>query len=113
VSSGDYNSHFDWWPRKGTTEWVEYAFENPATVSEASVYWFDDTGVGECRVPAAWQILYKKDGQWAPVENASGYGIDKDRYNKVSFKAVLTSGLRLEVTSQAGWSSGILEWKVK
>jgi DUF1680 family protein len=112
-SSGDYNSHFDWWPGKGTTEWVEYAFEKPATVSEADVYWFDDTGVGECRIPASWRLLYKKDGQWVPVENTGAYGTDKDRYNSVGFRPVLTSGLRLEVTAQDGWSTGILEWKVK
>jgi DUF1680 family protein len=113
TSSGDYNSHFDWWPRKGTTEWVEYAFEKPATVSETEVYWFDDTGVGQCRVPAAWRILYKKDGQWTPVETTGEYGTQKDRYNKVGFRPVLTSGLRLEVTAQAGWSTGILEWRVR
>jgi len=113
ISSGDYNSHFDWWPKKGTTEWVEYAFEKPATVSESEVYWFDDTGVGECRVPAGWRILYKKDGQWTPIENTGGYGVDKDRYNRVTFRSVLTSGLRLEVTAQPAWAAGILEWKVK
>jgi DUF1680 family protein len=112
-SSGDYNSHFDWWPRKGTTEWVEYAFDKPATVSQSEVYWFDDTGVGECRVPAGWRVLYKKDGQWTPVETSGSYGTEKDRYNNVNFRPVLTSGLRLEVTAQPGWSSGILEWKVK
>lgn len=113
ISSGDYNSHFDWWPKKGTTEWVEYAFEKPATVSETEVYWFDDTGVGECRVPAGWRILYKKDEQWTPIENTGGYGVDKDRYNRVTFRPVSTSGLRLEVTAQPKWAAGILEWKVK
>ncbi len=28
-SSDDPDSYFDWWPRKGTSEWVEYAFERP------------------------------------------------------------------------------------
>ncbi|MCK7530665.1 MAG: hypothetical protein MZV63_06270 [Marinilabiliales bacterium] len=28
--------YFHWWPKKGTTEWVQYDFPDPATVSEAS-----------------------------------------------------------------------------
>ena len=113
TASDDHDSFFDWWPRKGTTEWVEYSFQKPATVSQAEVYWFDDTGSGECRVPNSWRLLYKEGGQWKPVENTEVYSVDRDRYNKVSFKAVKTDSLRLEVTLQDKWSAGIQEWKVK
>jgi hypothetical protein len=106
------NSYFHWWPRKGTVEWVEYAFEKEATVSETEVYWFDDTGAGECRVPASWRVFYREGDQWKPVEAAQSYGVEKDRYNRVAFKAVTTTGLRLEVTMQKEWSAGIQEWKV-
>ena len=34
TASDDPSSYFDWWPVKGAQEWVEYAFEKPATVSE-------------------------------------------------------------------------------
>jgi DUF1680 family protein len=112
-SSSDPAFYFDWWPRKGTTEWVEYAFAKPATVSEAEVYWFDDTGHGQVRVPKAWRLLYRDGEQWKPVEGASEYGVAKDRFNKVTFKPVPTSGLRLEVTMQPEWSAGIQEWKVQ
>ncbi len=107
------NAYFHWWPRKGTTEWVEYAFAKPATVSEAEVYWFDDTGHGECRVPSSWRLLYKNGDHWEPVESSVAYGAAKDRYNKISFKAVTTNALRLEVTLQPNWSAGIQEWKVR
>jgi hypothetical protein len=107
------NTYFHWWPRKGTTEWVEYAFAEPSSVSEVEVYWFDDTGHGECRVPRSWRVLYKEGDQWKPVENRENYGIEKDRYNKVTFKAVVTAGLRLEVSSQPNWAAGIQEWKVR
>jgi hypothetical protein len=105
--------YFHWWPKKGTTEWVEYAFEKPATVSETEVYWYDDTGRGECRTPASWRLLYKDGETWKPVEAAEPYGVEKDRFNKLSFKPVATTGLRLEVTMQPNWSTGIQEWKVK
>ena len=107
------NTYFHWWPRKGTTEWVEYAFEKSAVVSEVEVYWFDDTGHGECRVPRSWRVLYKDGDQWKPVENSEAYGVEKDRYNKTAFKTATTTALRLEVTLQQNWSAGIQEWKVK
>ena len=112
-SSDDPSSYFDWWPRKGTTEWIEYAFEKPTAVSEVQVYWFDDTGRGEVRVPASWRLLYKDGDGWKPVAAAGPYGIERNRFNAVRFDPVTTSGLRLEVTAQPQWSIGVQEWRVK
>jgi DUF1680 family protein len=113
VSSSDSSSYFDWWPTKGTTEWVEYAFEKPATVSQCQIYWFDDTGHGEVRVPASWRLLYKEGNDWKPVAALEPYAVEKDRYNRIAFQPVTTVGLRLELTMQPKWSAGIQEWKVK
>ena len=113
ASSSDPSSYFDWWPTKGTSEWVEYAFEKPATVSECQLYWFDDTGHGEVRVPASWRLLYKDGDSLKPVAALEPYGVEKDRYNRVAFQPVQTNGLRLEITMQPKWSAGIQEWKVK
>ena len=107
------SSFFHWWPEKGSTEWAEYQFERAALVSEVEVYWLDDTGSGECRVPASWRVLYKDGEAWKPVEASGPYGLETDAYNKVAFKPVTTSGLRLEVSLQPHWSAGIQEWKVK
>jgi hypothetical protein len=113
AASNDATSYFDWWPRKGTSEWVEYAFEEPATVSECQVYWFDDTGRGEVRAPAAWRLLYRDGTEWKPVRAREPYGIERDTYNRVVFEPVSTSGLRLELTMQPDWSAGIQQWRVK
>ena len=113
TSSSDPSSYFDWWPKKGTTEWVEFAFEKPSTVTSTELYWFDDTGHGEVRVPASWKILYRDGDAWKPVENIGPFSVEKDKYNKLVFKPITTSGLRLEVTMQPNWSAGIEEWKVK
>jgi hypothetical protein len=102
-----------WWPKKGTSEWIEYAFEAPVRVSESSVYWFDDTGGGGCRVPASWRILYKAGDDWLPVSPAGPYGVAKDAWNSVTFKPVRTKALRLEVGLQPDWSAGVHEWKIK
>ena len=112
-ASDDSASYFDWWPRRGTSEWVEYAFDRPAAVSEVEVYWFDDTGHGEVRVPASWRVLYKDGDAWKPVDGREHYGVEKDRYNRVTFTPVRTGALRLELTLQPEWSAGIQEWKVR
>ena len=107
------SSFFHWWPEKGSTEWIEYELPEPSTVSEVEVYWFDDTGSGECRLPASWRVLYKEGAEWKPVEATGPYEVEKDRYNRVAFRPVATSALRLEVTLQPQWSAGLLEWKLK
>jgi hypothetical protein len=112
-SADPSNSFFHWWPKKGTTEWVEYAFNKTTSVSEVELYWFDDTGTGECRVPKNWRLLYKEGQTWKPVETSDTFGVEKDRYNKVTFKPITTDGLRIEVTLQPEWSAGIQEWKVQ
>jgi hypothetical protein len=88
-------------------------FAKPATVSEIEVYWFDDTGRGQVRVPESWRLLYKNGETWTPVEAKGAYGVAKDAYNRVAFARVTTSALRLEVKMQTGWSAGLQEWKVK
>jgi DUF1680 family protein len=107
------DSFFHWWPEKGTTEWVEYAFKARSRLSEVEVYWLDDTGSGECRLPVRWRVLYKDGEDWKPVEATGPYGAEKDRFNKVTFKPVVTSGLRLEVVLHPEWSAGIQEWRVQ
>ena len=104
---------FHWWPKKGTTEWIQYDFETPSRVSAVAVYWLDDTGTGEVRAPASWRVLYKDGEDWKPVEAAPAYGVELDRFNRVAFQPVTTSALRLEVGLQPQWSAGIQEWKVE
>ena len=111
--SDDAASYMHWWPKKDALEWLEYAFEAPVRVSESSVYWFDDTGGGGCRVPASWRILYKSGASWLPVKAAGGYGVAKDAWNTVKFAPVRTTALRLEVQMQKDWSAGVHEWKIK
>jgi hypothetical protein len=108
----DSNPFFHWWPKKGTDEWVELHFLEETTVSESTLYWFDDTGRGECRVPAGWKLLYKDGDAWKPVESAK-YGVLKDQPNRTTFRPVKTTALRLEVKLAPEWSAGIWEWKAK
>jgi len=109
-SSGDHGvPFFHWWPRKGTVEWVECDFGSEQEVSRAAVYWFDDTGRGECLVPASWRLLYRDEGEWKPVSNPTPFDVALDQFNEVTFDSVTTDGIRLEVELQEKWSAGIHE----
>lgn len=113
-NSGDHSvPFFHFWPHKGTTEWVQYDFPQKTEVSTVEVYWFDDTGRGECRPPQSWRILYKQGENWKPVYTEENYGVDKDRYIKVTFETVRTEALRLEIILQDEFAAGIHEWRVK
>jgi hypothetical protein len=112
-SSKDASSgFFHWWPKKGTTEWIQYDLEKPAPVSAVEVYWVDDSGTGEVRPPASWRVLYREGDEWKPVDTRARYAVELDRFNRVDFSPVTTAALRLEVTLQPQWSAGIQEWKV-
>jgi hypothetical protein len=112
------NSHdhtlprFTWWDHRGSTEWVEYDFEQPRQLSTVEVYWFDDTGAGNCRVPQSWKLLHKQGEIWIPVQASSPFTTRLDAYNRVNFPPLTTTALRIEVKLQPGFSGGILEWKL-
>jgi hypothetical protein len=95
-------------------EWVEMTFPAPATVRETEIYWFDDEArSGGVRVPASWRLLYRSGDEWVPVDATGAFGVSKDRWNRLAFKPVATSALRLEVVMQPGMSAGLQEWRVK
>ena len=112
-SSGDHSYPFlHFWPAKGTTEWVQYDFDKPRKVSRVEVYWLDDTGRGECRLPASWKLLCRKGDKWVEVDKPSGYGCAGDNYNVTRFTPVTTDGLRIEIQLQKEWAAGVHEWRI-
>jgi uncharacterized protein len=134
-NSAEGGSYFDWWPVQGWNpaceppagapaqgqrrqcskgEWIEMTFAKPATVSETEIYWFDDeANRGGVRVPASWKLLYKEGDAWKPVETTDTFGTQKDSWNRLTFKPITTSALRIEVVMRPSVSAGLQEWKVK
>ena len=113
-NSGDESSgFFHWWPHQGTTESLQYNFKQKEKVSAVEVYWFDDTGRGNCRNPESWRVLYKTGDKWNPVNNPSAYETKLNVFNKVTFDPVETTALRLEVQLKPNVSGGVIEWIVK
>ena len=101
-----------WWNHLGTTEWVAATFNGLCEASQVSVYWYDDTGFGQCRVPQSWSAQYLSGTNWVSVSGASSYGVARDQFNTVQFDPVETTAVRLVAQLQGGYSGGILEWQV-
>jgi len=111
ATSADSSSlQLDFWPHKGTTEWVQFEWDKPHKLSSVKVYWFDDTGRGECRLPGSWRVLYRDaDGQFQPIKNRGPYPVEKDTFNQVEFAPATTTAIKLEIELQEKWSAGIQE----
>lgn len=103
-----------WWPKKDTTEWIVYEFQKPSTVQTSTVYWFDDSPWGGCRVPKSWTLYYMDaNGSWTAVTNPSGYATAKGVANTVTFDPVTTSAMKLEIVLDTDNSGGLYEWSVR
>ncbi len=105
--------YLHWWPKKDTDEWIQYDFDTEQTLSESSVYWYDDSPFGGCRIPASWRLLYKEGDAWVPVKNLTPYELVKDKYDVVKFEPVKTKSLRMEIKLPKNHATGVHEWVVK
>ena len=109
-SADNSMSQLDFWPHEGTTEWIMFEWDKKHEISNAKVYWFDDSGHGGCKLPKSWKIFYLgKNGDFKPVENIGPYETIIDSFNKVEFDTVKTSAIKLEIVLRDKWSAGIQE----
>ena len=92
---------------------LQYDFKQAKKVTGIAVYWFDDTGAGQCRIPKAARLMRKTAGGWEPVKDAESLDPARDRWTEAKFDPVETTALRLEVDLQPGFSAGVLEWKLR
>lgn len=105
---------WDWGRQNGKREWVQYTYTSPRQISEVSVYWYSNPKKpGDCNVPQSWQLEYKDGDTWKPVETGDPYGVAPDIDNRVTFKPVTTTALRITVQAQPDYKAGILQWRVK
>ena len=94
------------WPEQGT-QWVQYDWAAPVTLSRAGAYWFDDNqGID---LPASCTVQYWTGTAWANVPGAAACGVAANTFNTVTFTPVSTTRLRLNITSRSGFSTGLLE----
>lgn len=113
ASSADQEStRWHWWPHKGTAEWLQINLAKKARVTAVEVYWFDDTGAGQCRLPQSWRLLFRDGDEWREVQSPSGYGTAANLYNRTTFAPVVTESLRMEIQSAEGFAGGIHELRI-
>jgi hypothetical protein len=109
-NSNDHSiAYLHWWPKKATTEWVQFDFDKPQSVSTVKVYWYDDGPDGGCRIPASWKIQYRRAEGWHDVVPTEGYTITKDDWDTVQFNPVSAEGLRLMVEMPKEYATGLYE----
>jgi hypothetical protein len=129
-SSGDLDvPRFLWSDRYGTAEWAQYSFPRPREVSWVEVYWADEEVSrssgrvphdvrltaptdGRVRLPAWWRLVYWDGSAWQPAADNAEYGVARDQFNRVTFRPVLTTALRIEAQLRPRQSAGIVEWRV-
>ncbi|WP_329004124.1 glycoside hydrolase family 127 protein [Kribbella sp. NBC_00709] len=99
---------FTWWDRRGTTEWISYDLRSTRELSEASSYWYDDTGSGQCRVPESWRVQWLDGDTWRPVDNTTPYDVAIDRLNTTTFTPVRARYVRVEAVLRPTYSGGLL-----
>ncbi|HEV8559708.1 MAG TPA: glycoside hydrolase family 43 protein [Actinophytocola sp.] len=96
------------WPQQGT-QWVEYRWANPVTLTRSAVYWFDDNqGID---LPASCQLQFWNGSAYVAVPGQSTCGVAPNTFNTITFPALTTTRLRLNITSRSGFSTGVLEWQ--
>jgi len=113
ASSSDQSiPRLTFWPHKGTEEWIEVLVQQ-RMVRSVSIYWFDDTGKGGCRVPAEWSVdVNDENAALVPARGdvpASGV---KDMWDTRTISPVRTDCVRIRIKQREGFSSGVLEIKV-
>ena len=113
-TSGDIGAQrFAWTAKKGTTEWVEYDFDQPQAIHSAEVFWAADAGRRiNTKLPAAWKVLYKTGDGWADVGQEKQTPIAADVFNQTTFKAVSTTGVRVQIQLQPDATAGLLQWRL-
>ena len=104
--------HF--WPHKGGQEWVQYTFPAVMTVSSSKIYWFDDTGHGECRVPKSWVLQVRDASGWTtvPLKSNEKFGLKLNAWNEIHFAPTAGREFRILVDQQSNWASGMHEWQI-
>ncbi|CDM67269.1 M6 family metalloprotease domain-containing protein [Clostridium bornimense] len=110
VSSNDRNHDvYGNWPETDT-QWVQYKFDKKYKISKCDLYWFkDNLGID---VPSSYKIKYMDNGNWKYVSNAKGLGVDINKFNTTTFDTITTDTIAVEMNSNNGSSTGIVEWKV-
>jgi DUF1680 family protein len=97
-------------PPRQANQWVQYEWSQPVTTRLISVFWWDFSHLA--RLPENYHIEYWDGNAFQPVHNATGLGLENEKFNATSFEEVTTTKLRLVMDSSDRYSSTLAEWTV-
>jgi hypothetical protein len=101
------------WGTAGTThahDTVTLTLPQSKTVDDLQAFFYSDKLAGGEREPATYTVEYDDGGTWKPVTGQSRTpAYPQANHNEVRFAPVTTDAIRVEVTPQAGFSTGIKE----
>jgi hypothetical protein len=95
-------------------EWVAKGRVHQDTFSGCKAYWFDETGINECKLPVSRRMEYWNGGSSMPIRSSanSRYTIAADRWCEITSAPVRTASIRLHLYLKEGWSTGVRQWQV-
>ena len=93
-----------------STQWIQYEWIRPVTTGRIALYLWDYNNT--VRLPYAYRIKYWDGNDFVLVKNASGFGVENNKYNLTTFDPVQTTKVRLELDSVDRFTVTILEWMV-
>ncbi|MEU4422291.1 DUF6055 domain-containing protein [Actinoplanes sp. NPDC024001] len=107
-SNDTVNPRWGTWPETGQ-QWAELTWPRATSLNRAQIYLFDDAG--GVRLPSSWKLQYWTGGTYADVPATSGYSVNANAYNTVTFNPINTTRLRVLMQANGTASVGLLEVK--
>ncbi|MDL5512286.1 glycoside hydrolase family 127 protein [Arenibacter sp. M-2] len=109
-SSNDKVTAFDFWPMKNSTEWIVMDFDEPQTISNATVFW-KNGDEGRIILPKSWKLYYWAEDTWKAV-GLRKYTIEEDgQPSTIAFKEVTSMAFKLEI-EMADKPAGLYEFEL-
>ena len=107
------NSRWTNYGSPNETDWLEVDFGAPTPLNQLKLAFYDDTGTGSIRVPAAYQVQYLEGGTWTdiPAQQRSPATPVANDMATINFSTLTTDRVRAVLTSQPGFAVGVTEFE--
>ncbi len=83
------------------------------TVRSVEVHWYVDPQNPSSQLPVAWKVYTLQNDRWVEVDAAGEYGVTEGEPGRISFEAVETNAVRLEIMAEPGASAGPRDWSIR
>ena len=110
-----------WMPENPESQWIEYRWDTPVTVSGSRIWFWNDQPAGASvgvAPPASWRIEYWDEARhdWKRVQAQAPYGTEPGKFQTVAFRPVTTRCLRAVMQASGTGDNhagmAVQEWEV-